>query len=314
MLHIPVFPPMRRLAVLILVCSLAIGCAWCWRHYFLAPDAGSGPVALAVPRTPFLKPWHVGPVVLLGLGDSVMEGFGSSAGKGVFQRLAACPGDEFPDMQGRSLGAVFPQLTVVNKGVSSTTSSEVVGAELFSMPSYPADTRGVVLISTGGNDLIHNYGQTPPEPEAMFGASLHQAQPWIVEYAQRLDALVARLKTLFPGGAEIFIMTIFDPTDGIGDIESAHLPAWPDGLAILAAYNQTISACAQTHAHVHIVDVHAAFIGHGIHCAQFWQKTYRRDDHGYWLYANLEDPNDRGYDAMRRLCLLAMCQVFAPVR
>jgi hypothetical protein len=57
--------------------------------------------------------------------------------------------------------------------------------------------------------------------------------------------------------------------------------------------------------------VHAVFLGHGIHCDQPWRATYQSRDPGYWLYGNLEDPNDRGYDAIRRLILLAMCEVFA---
>lgn len=59
-----------------------------------------------------------------------------------------------------------------------------------------------------------------------------------------------------------------------------------------------------------MVPVHDVFIGHGLHCAQPWRSTYHRDDPGYWLYENLEDPNDRGYDAIRRLFLLAMAEVF----
>jgi hypothetical protein len=34
-------------------------------------------------------------------------------------------------------------------------------------------------MTTGGNDLIHWYGATPPREGAMYGASLAQAQPWI---------------------------------------------------------------------------------------------------------------------------------------
>jgi hypothetical protein len=215
-------------------------------------------------------------------------------------------------MKGRDLTAVFPHMTVLNKAISGTTSSAVVENELIHLRPYPADTLGVIVVSTGGNDLIHNYGRTPPQPEAMYGATMDQAGPWIADYARRLDGMVARLEELFPGGAEVFLLSIFDPTDGIGDIANAELPAWPDGLAVLCAYNQAISGCVKRHAHVHLVDVHAAFLGHGIHSAQFWRTTYQAGDPGYWLYGNLEDPNDRGYDCIRRLILLSMCEVFAP--
>jgi hypothetical protein len=43
-----------------------------------------------------------------------------------------------------------------------------------------------------------------------------------------------------------------------------------------------------------------------IPCRQFWQPFYRPEDPGYWYFDNLEDPNDRGYDALRRLFLIEM--------
>jgi hypothetical protein len=35
-------------------------------------------------------------------------------------------------------------------------------------------------------------------------------------------------------------------------------------------------------------------------------KHYDRKDPHYWYFINLEDPNERGYDALRRLFLNAM--------
>jgi hypothetical protein len=49
----------------------------------------------------------------------------------------------------------------------------------------------------------------------------------------------------------------------------------------------------------------------GIHCTQFWREHYRRDDPHYWYADNLEDPNIRGYDAIRRVFLLEMAKAFA---
>jgi hypothetical protein len=49
-------------------------------------------------------------------------------------------------------------------------------------------------------------------------------------------------------------------------------------------------------------------MGHGIHCLQFWREHYHADDPHYWYFDNLEDPNDRGYDALRRLFLIEMAR------
>jgi hypothetical protein len=50
------------------------------------------------------------------------------------------------------------------------------------------------------------------------------------------------------------------------------------------------------------------FLGHGIHCTQPWQVHYRRHDPHYWYAWNLEDPNIRGYDAIRRLFLIEIAK------
>ena len=121
-------------------------------------------------------------------------------------------------------------------------------------------------MTTGGNDLIHDYGRSP-----------------------------------FPGGCKIFLADVYDPTDGVGDAHNAGLPKWRDGLAIHRAYNDVIHRCAARRSSVHLVPLYHEFLGHGIHCMQPWCEHYRPKDPHYWYAINLEDPNARGYDAIRRL-------------
>lgn len=54
--------------------------------------------------------------------------------------------------------------------------------------------------------------------------------------------------------------------------------------------------------------MHAPFLGHGLACTQFWRANYRSEDPHYWYFVNLEDPNERGYDAIRRLFLIEMAK------
>jgi hypothetical protein len=138
----------------------------------------------------------------------------------------------------------------------------------------------------------------------MYGATFEEAKPWVENFGRRLEETVAQIKSRFPGGCDIFIGNIFDPTDGLGDSERAGLPPWKDAGKILDAYNDVIHHCAALHPEVHLVDIHSAFLGHGIHCTQFWQAHYGRHDPHYWFYDNLEDPNERGYDVIRRLFLI----------
>jgi lysophospholipase L1-like esterase len=181
--------------------------------------------------------------------------------------------------------------------------------QLPKLPQSDTNTLGIVVITTGGNDLIHNYGRTPPRPQAMYGANWEQAQPWIENFQQRVEKIITEVSARFPGGCHIFLANIYDPSDGVGDIEKAGLPPWPDGAKILAAYNDVIRKCSEKHEHVHLVDMHKLFLGHGIHCGQFWSEHYDRKDPHYWYYTNLEDPNEQGYDAIRRLFLIEIAKV-----
>jgi len=169
-----------------------------------------------------------------------------------------------------------------------------------------SNTLGIVLFTTGGNDIIHNYGRTEPREGAMFGATWSQAQPWISSFAARLERMLDAIDEHFPGGCHIFLANIYDPTDGTGDARRVGMPRWHDGLRIHDAYNDIIRAAVAQRANVHLVELHEPFLGHGLTCRRFWREHYRRDDPHYWFWMNLEDPNERGYDAIRRLFLLEM--------
>lgn len=308
-------PPTRRrwlrfaartvtLTVLLALAALAF-----W-HYWLRWPVGAGPAGPPVDRADFARGWTDSEVFLVGLGDSVTAGFGARPGYSYFDRLVRNPPEEFPEMQGVCLSAVFPRLRFTNLAVNGSTSLHHVRSQLPKLPCQPTNVLGLVVITTGGNDLIHNYGRTPPAEGAMYGATLAEARPWIESFRTRLNGMVATITNAFPGGCHIFLGNIYDPTDGLGDIHWARLPRWPDGLTIHAAYNQVLAECAARFPQVHLVDLHAAFLGHGIHCTQFWRTFYRKDDPRYWYHANLEDPNERGYDALRRLFLNEMARVF----
>jgi lysophospholipase L1-like esterase len=244
----------------------------------------------------------------------VTAGFGARKGYGYFDRLSANPSDEFQDMQGINLRSVIPNLSVTNFAVSGSTSFEHVEKQLPRLPIADSNIFGLIVITTGGNDLIHNYGRTPPRKEAMYGATWEQAQPWIEGFEKRLEFIVSEIDLRFPGGCQIFLANIYDPTDGVGDIHRVGLPEWKDGLRILEAYNGVIRKVAAKQINVHVIDLYGEFLGHGIHCVQFWRRDYDRRDPHYWYHVNLEDPNERGYDAIRRLFLNEMAKTFPPVK
>jgi len=294
------------------VVLLAIGVSAYWQ-FFIRRPIGDGPAGPLVDRSKFARAWSDRPVLLIGMGDSVTAGFGASPGKSYFQRLVQNPEDEFRDLRAISLSTVFPNLRATNLAVSGSTSPQHLRTQIPKLERQPTNVLGIVVITTGGNDIIHNYGRSRPVEGAMYGATWEQAEPWITNFAARLETMLSEIRKAFPGGCHIFLANIYDPTDGVGDIQNAGLPAWSDGSRIHAEYNRIISTAAERHPDVHLVDIHSGFLGHGIHCAKFWHERHDRNDPHYWYFDNLEDPNNRGYDALRRLFLNSIANTMKPV-
>jgi lysophospholipase L1-like esterase len=277
-------------------------------HFFLYLPMGSGPAGPPV-NSSFDHPWTERKVLLVGLGDSVTAGFGATKGKAFFDRLLNNPPDEFADMQGRCLSQVLPNLKPLNLAISGSNSLQHLDHVEKRLPKQDRDTFGLVVMTTGGNDLIHWYGQAPPREGAMYGATFAQAEPWIADYRLRLSSIFQAIEERFPGGCLIFVGDIYDPSDGLGDPESTWaLPAWPDCLRIHGAYNEALRQAAAKFESVHVVPVNETFLGHGIHCRKFWTPHFDRRDPHYWYFENIEDPNDRGYDALRRVFLRAIAE------
>jgi hypothetical protein len=298
----------HRFLGLIGIGVLLVAVALAYVYFTHIRPVGSGPAGPRVPHEAFAKPWTSRNVLLLGIGDSVTTGFGVDSPHSYFNRLAKNPDDEFADMRGLCLSAVLPNLRKTNMALSGSTSIMHLDIIRDQLEKQDVDIFGLIVMTTGGNDLIHNYGRSPPHEGAMYGAKLDQARPWIDNFEKRLCQMIELLEARFPGGCMIFLADIYDLSDGVGDPTSALLPDWPDCMAIHRAYNDVIRRCAQKYGSVHVVPMHAAFLGHGIHCTQPWRKNYRPDDPHYWFAWNLEDPNIRGYDAIRRLFLIEIAK------
>ncbi|MCD0461192.1 SGNH/GDSL hydrolase family protein [Roseiconus lacunae] len=297
-----------RRIILLVIALITIPGAYAYIELVLARPIGEGPAGPAVDAADFKDVWTDRAVKVLGIGDSVTAGLGAkSPSHTFFNRILKNPADEFPAMQGVCLSAVLPNLDHENHAISGSESDlhlEIIREEI----PVEEQAYGIVLMTSGGNDLIHSYGRSAPRQCAMYGATLKQAAPWIDNFKIRLRTMFEEIDQKFPVGCEIYIGDIYDPTDGVGDAPSIFLPDWPDGLAIHARYNETIRSVAAERNNVFVVPLHATFLGHGSHCRQFWRSTYDREDPHYWFYSNIEDPNDRGYDAIRRTFLNTIVQ------
>lgn len=298
--------PRRRLLFWLGLSLSSIGIALFYLAFWFHRPIGNGPAGPSVDSAAFAEVWSDRPVVLLGLGDSITDGFGASPGRAYFNRLLQPSADDPAEFNVCNLRSVLPQIAAQNDAISGTTSIELIDVTLPRLKPFSPEVFGIVVLTTGGNDVIHNYGRTPPREGAMYGATWEQAAPWIANYEVRLHQICDEIESRFPGGCTIYIANIYDPTDGVGDAEHAGLPRWPEGLQILHAYNEVIANVVAERDSLELVDIHSTFLGHGIHCRKFWGTHFHIEDPHYWYFDNLEDPNDRGYDAIRRLYLNRM--------
>ena len=296
------------LYVLMLVILFFGYIGWCYHLGVRELPMGAGPAGPLVPSGVFGKIWTQEKVVMVGLGDSITDGFGAPPEHNYFSLLQSNDDVQYPDIAGSDLGHVLPALDSYNYAENCSVSEEHL-VQVAKMPVWPSDVKGIVVITSGGNDLIHSYGRSEPRDGAMYGCSYKQAQVWTENIKQRIREILDVVNAKFPGGCEIFLANIYDPTDGVSDPHIVGFPRWSDGVRVLNLTNQKIADLCRSYDNVHLVDIHSEFFGHGIHCTEFWRKHYRKNDPHYWYYYNLEDPNPRGYDAIRRLFLNEMIKV-----
>src|SRR5204863_1755005 len=124
-------------------------------------------------------------------------------------------------MRGLALSNVLPNLKVRNLALSGSNSIECLEVLVPKLERQDDRTFGIIVMTTGGNDIIHDYGRTPPREGAMYGATFEQAQPWIANFKTRLDAIIDGIQAKFPAGCVFFIANIYDPTDDVGDATTA---------------------------------------------------------------------------------------------
>ena len=301
----------KVIGLILLIITLSVGYGG-WRYYnaLRLRPYGTGPAGPAVAAAPFENAWSEKEIVFLGVGDSITRGYGASDGLTYFDLLMRNNAPAYPDMQGKDLSSVFPKLEARNIAVDYTISQQHIDQQLVKVKQHDESAYGVIVLTSGGNDLIHDYGRSEPRHDAMYGCTYKQGKEWCEMLKGRLDTLLSGLMERFPGGCDIFFSNIFDPTDGVGDPQTVMMNRWPACVKVLGLANEKIAELCEKYPNVHLVDIHSEFLGHGIHCDEFWRKHYRKDDPHFWYAPILEDPNIRGHDAIRRVYLNKMIRVY----
>ncbi|MEV8514720.1 GDSL-type esterase/lipase family protein [Dactylosporangium sp. NPDC051484] len=159
------------------------------------------------------------------------------------------------------------------------TSDDVLRRQLGQVGDRPA----LITVTMGGNDLLSAMFESPDKAPAAVEA-----------VAANYDAT---LTSLAATGARIVVSTVYDPTDGTGDMSRAGLPDVEGGVALLEAINTEIRTAAARHGAA-VADLHAAFLGHGAQAGDITLPDSHPANRELWLCGHIE-PNAWGAEAIR---------------
>ena len=211
---------------------------------------------------------------LIVLGDSISVGGGASERSLAYASLLQNNDDTaWPGERGTSLTAKY-------------------GHPVDLILPAPVMGHSIVAITIGGNDF---YGRI---------LSLGDPTPALLDTGvKNLRDLVGFLqdRAHFPDGTSIYLMTVFDPSDGVGQTQQCFfgldlanfipaLDTWRDGYIRLG-----------TEMHFAVIDALGAFHGHGFRHGDMSSRYYYAPDPSLWFSPDCHHPNDRGHNEIRRL-------------
>jgi len=230
----------------------------------------------------------------LGLGDTLsVDPHPEGPGWGACSLLARNRDESYPDFAGRDLASGAPEITVACLARAGVTTRGVLEEQLFRLPADRGG-RTVVTLTAGSNDLLLTL--------RLRGTLLEEDGEAVV---RRLRSMVASIHSRLHHGL-ILLATLVDPSDGVGDLLAAGQPLIR-GLDVVARVNDALRALAAEGDGTMLIDLHAAFLGHGSHARDARNPYHHPSDPTAWL-GDLVAPNRRGADAIRRLWWQALVQ------
>jgi lysophospholipase L1-like esterase len=215
----------------------------------------------------------------LALGDSMsIDYYAGGAGRGAASLLHRNRDDDFPDWAGRDLTTAGVGVQLLAR--DGATTADVLYRQLPLIESAP----DLVTVTMGGNDLLSAYGD-----DGAAGAAIEDVVATGETILRRLRAIV--------GTGRIVLTTVYDPSDGTGEVASAGLPPWPAGTTMIRKLNAALADLAERHGAI-VADVHGRFLGHGVDAGDPAQPAARPADRKLW-YCGVIEPNAWGAHEIR---------------
>ena len=221
----------------------------------------------------------------IALGDSISTDDYPGRDRGAASLLYLNRDDKFPEFEERDLVSLNAAIEFIFAASNGATTETVLHAQLSKLPPNPPGIT-LVTLTIGGNDLLRAIHGDPNRIEKNASA--------IVKNIQRILSII---RTTFPSSL-VLVGTIYDPTDGVGDLFSPDQPL-TGALAMLDLINTRIRSLARP-PRIQLVDIHKHFLGHGMRHADADHSEYDQEDPTYWFTSSIE-PNERGASEIRRL-------------
>jgi GDSL-like lipase/acylhydrolase family protein len=230
----------------------------------------------------------------IALGDSMsiddyprLDAASDLEGLGAASLLWRNADEHFPGWAGRDLCSQLdcapPMAEPQVFAVDGATTESLLQDQLSRVTGSEEPT--LVSVTIGGNDLLH-----------CLAADEQTATDIMAAAGRRLDEIVERLTRRLGPNCLLLLNTVYDPTDGTGELQAGELRLnIKPKLALLDRWNQGMWDIARAVGRgVRVVDVHQHFLGHGITAldgsADFW----------YWPPSHIE-PGLQGAHELRRL-------------
>ena len=218
----------------------------------------------------------------LDLQGSGRIGKGAAAAVGAASLFYRNDDEVWPEFEGEDLRSREPSLEKLDLCVDGAT---IPHTRDFQLPKVPDDVRAatsVVTVTAGGNDLLGGLF------DGMSG--LEQATR---DAVRRYEDLAERVVAALPS-ATILLTTVYDPTDGTGDLPNIPAGMGPLPMELLDVFNEAVARVADEHDRARLADVHGHFLGHGLSAPE--------GERWYWETSPIE-PGARGASEIRRVWL-----------
>lgn len=195
--------------------------------------------------------------------------------------------DFWPEFNGRDIATLFPDARFANLASDGATTFDYLNDEYLAFVKEFHTQFVIATITLGGNDLLqvlHLGWRDLKDLES-------KVEHILSRYNSVLDQLIKRMPR-----ALIIASTIYDPTDGQGELPGAGNIR--EILPMLYATNNGIIESAKKR-DVLIVDTYKHFFGHGL--------SVPAEERWYWQ--NPIEPSAKGASELRRLWLGKLADV-----